>query len=132
MFFMSVDKPKLRVAPSAAELAAKQAAALQLLQLDAWTEEPSNPPSTGLTATITPTLQNTAEALEIPAPPKTSTRPWMTLDAAKPHPYHVVCSEALFQKMDFVWKRNGNKSLREWVLNVLETEANNMLKELGE
>jgi len=129
---MSVDKPKLRVAPSPTELAAKQAAALQLLQLDAWTEEPANPPSTGLAATTTPTPQSTAEALEPLASPKTPTRPWESPDAAKPHPYHVVCSEALFQKMDFVWKRNGNKSLREWVLHVLETQANTTLKELGE
>jgi len=129
---MSVNKPKLRAAPSPTELAAKQAAALQLLQLDAWTEEPSNPPPTGVVAPVTKTPENTAETLAAPTPAKTPARPWEAADAAKSHPYHVVCSEALFQKMDFVWKRNGNKSLREWVLHTLETEVNQTLKDLGE
>ena len=43
-------------------------------------------------------------------------KPWDVPDSntkgSNQHPYHIVLSERVYQKMDFLWKRNGYRSLR--------------------
>jgi hypothetical protein len=127
----SKSKPKLRRAPPLATLAEQQDAAQRLLLLDKWTEEPNNPPPTGLAATLVapepPAAPSKSKA--VPVPPK---KPWEQPGVEAPHPYHLICTERLFQKIDFVWKRLGNKSMREWVLTTLEGAADKELKQMGE
>ncbi len=122
---MQPAKPKLKTAPSPEALAEKQIATERLLKLGEWVDEPNNQKPT-----------NPANAQKSPAvvvvTPVMPDKPWKVPGADKAHPYNIVCTEALFQKMDFVWKRNNNKSLREWVLKTLESEANRALEALGE
>ena len=138
------SKPKLRMAPSMEALTEQQQAAARLLALDKWTEEPNNPPATGPAANIVPVVITEPAApvppvvIEQPAPARViapkqpASKPWEGGAAAAPHPYHTVMSEGLFQKIDFVWKRKGYKSMKEWVIETLEHEANKSLKGLGE
>ena len=121
------NKPKLRMAPSATTLSEQQEAAARLLKLDSWTEEPSNPP-----IAITGAVAASDVPAIPPVLPEPIGKPWERPGSDASHPYHLVCSEGLFQKIDFVWKRNGNKSMREWVLATLEAEANAALKKMGE
>lgn len=118
---MKLDKPKMRLAPSLEAPNEKREAAERLLRLDAWTAVPGNLASDATVSLSTPTAP-------APEPPRVPLRPWEAPGADKAHPYHIVCSEALFQKMDFVWKRSGNKSLREWVLAALEREVDEALQ----
>lgn len=119
---MQSAKPKLKTAPSPETLAEKQIATERLLKLADWVDEPNTQKPT--------TLTNAPESPSVA--PTMPDKPWRAPGADKAHPYNIVCTEALFQKMDFVWKRNNNKSLREWVLKTLESEVNKALKELGE
>lgn len=125
------SKPKLRMAPPPAALAEQQDAATRLLLLDKWTEEPNNPPPTGLAATLVAPEQPVPTPIA-PVKPKVPLKPWELPGGDAPHPYHVVCTEKMFQKMDFVWKRLGNKSMREWVLATLEAAADKEIKRMGE
>lgn len=117
---MASDKPKMRMPPTPAELTQRQEAANRLLQLDDWTAEPGQLAGDRTATATTPP----------PEPAKAPGRPWETPGSDKAHPYHIVCSEALFQKMDFVWKRSGSKSMREWVLTILQREADEALRRL--
>lgn len=121
-------KPKLRM-PPVLDPAARLAA------LADWTNEPANPPPVGPAATIVvpPTLvQEQTPAPVQPIARETPAKPWALPDAVAPHPYHTVMSEGLFQKIDFIWKRAGHKSMKAWVLEVLEREADAALKDMGE
>lgn len=124
------SKPKLRMAPPPSVLADQQDAAKRLLLLDKWTEIPLEPPPSGLAATIALPIESAAPVANPKAPPEPPKKPWETPSADAMHPYHLVCPERLFQKIDFVWKRKGHKSMREWVLQTLEAEANKALKAL--
>ena len=64
-----------------------------------------------------------------PEPPK---KPWQAPSPDQMHPYHVVMTERLYQKIDYAWKRGGYKSAKEFVLMSLEAAANEALKKLGE
>jgi hypothetical protein len=67
-----------------------------------------------------------------PAAAERAKRPWEVPSANETHPYHVVLTERLFQKMDFVWKRGDYRSAREFVLVALEKAADQALRDLGE
>lgn len=129
-------KPKLRMAPSSQILADQQAAAYRLLMLDAWTDTPSEPPPAEVAATVVAPHSQAAEPhSETPAPVrvvKPELKPWESDDAARAHPYHLVMNEGLFQKLDFVWKRAGYKSMRELVLQTLEAMADKDIKKLSQ
>ena len=111
---MKQSKPKLQMAPSPKEMNDHQAATTRLIALDSWTNEPVK---------NIPTRPNHIQ--EAP------TKAWEQANSSAPHPYHFVASERLFQKIDFVWKRNGYKSMKEWVLMVLEAEADDQLDKLN-
>lgn len=135
-------KIKLRRAPSQQILHEQQLAANKLLNLsslDGWTTEPNQPPAQALSSIA----DNASPAATEPSPvdpPKPAApvvaaapqRPWQAAPAEAVHPYHVVLSERLFQKIDWSWKRLGYRSQREFVLQALEQAANKALKELGE
>lgn len=128
-------KPKLRMPPSQASLLEQQEAANRLLKLEAWTEEPSNPPPSALAASTAPVAEEPAVEPVVQAPvvavqPAKVLFPWEGDKSNLSHPYHVIFSERLFQKVDYLWKRNGYKSMREWVLLKLEAECDKELKAL--
>lgn len=129
-----MQKPKLRLTPPPVVGPKESIEALE--KLDQWTEEPSNPPpSKPVEAPKKPRKAPTpkeppAKAPEpAPEPPK---KPWEIPSVDATHPYHVILTERLYQKLDFVWKRGGYKSMRELVLFTLEAQADAKLKELGE
>lgn len=132
---MTQTKLRLRMPPSPEALNDQQSAAARLLKLDKWTEEPLNPPPSGVAASIVLPLEASLAGSEsvTKAKPALEARkmPWELPGSDAPHPYHIVSSEGLFQKMDYVWKRNGSRSMRMWVLSVLEAEADRQLKQLG-
>lgn len=108
----------------------------RLAMLAEWSEEPANPPPSGpAVEKIAPAVA--AEQAQQPAPVRAikkekAEKAWDGPAAMAPHPYHLVLNEGLFQKMDFVWKRAGHKSMREWAIKTLEHEANKALKGMGE
>lgn len=129
----SKTKPKLRMPPSQANLLEQQEAANRLLKLDAWTEEPSNPPPSALAASTAsvakePSIEPVAQTSTVVARPDAVLFPWEGERSNLSHPYHIIFSERLFQKVDYLWKRNGFKSMREWVLAKLEAECDKELK----
>lgn len=67
-----------------------------------------------------------------PAPPPAPVKPWLVPSPDATHAYYVVMPKRLQQKLDFVWKRKGYKSAKEFVLLSLENAANAALLELGE
>ena len=117
-------KHKLRMAPTATALSEQQEAAARLLKLESWTEQPNNPPATGPAAILA------TVAAQLPAP--VPLKQWEGLNADAPHPYHLIMTERLFQKIDYVWKRKGYKSMKEWMLQTMEAEAGEQLKNMGE
>lgn len=187
------DRPKPRLAPAAAAVAATQQDAVARLQaLDSWTEIPSNLPAPAAAvappaaaAPVQPVLpQETPapvvvdpvenpeparvvsetpaaapvaapQAVETPVQPDTPAespealaarftppppppppaerpqRPWEIPGPKETHPYHTIMSERLFQKIDYAWKRSGNRSAKEFVLNALEKAADQALRDLG-
>ena len=130
---LSKPKPKLRMAPSQASLLELQEAANRLLKLEAWTEEPSNPPPSALAASTAPVtdaivVEPVVQAPVVVAQPVKVLFPWEGERSNLSHPYHIIFSERLFQKVDYLWKRNGFKSMREWVLAKLEAECDKELK----
>jgi hypothetical protein len=140
---MSQPKPKLRMAPAPDVLAIQQAAAVeQLLKLDTWTEEPGNPPASlpgpppakreRKSATVGSTSIKSDLAPVPEQQPEPIKRPWEIPSPEAVHPYHIVLPERLFQKMDYVWKRQGCKSAREFVMQVIDRACNHALQELGE
>ena len=126
-------KLKLRMAPT---LVSIEDPLQRLAALAEWTEVPSNPPPTGPAAELIAPAAALQQAQQ-PAPVQASKKEkaekaWDGPAAMAPHPYHLVLNEGLFQKMDFVWKRAGHKSMREWAIKTLEHEANKALKGMGE
>jgi len=69
---------------------------------------------------------------EPPPPPPVPKKPWEVPPPEQTHPYHVILSEQLFQKIDFVWKRKGYKSAKEFVVKAIGEHADQLLKEMGE
>ena len=150
---MSNNKPRLRPAPSAEALAHQQEAAARLLKLDEWTSEPLDPPASAVAPQPVMRVQAAEDlsmveaapadpALVVPAPlavgpgptpvtPGAQQKPWEVVSEDARHTYHIVCSERLFQKMDYVWKRQGYASMRAWVLKTLEECADQELKDMG-
>jgi hypothetical protein len=64
--------------------------------------------------------------------PEQPQKPWHAASADAVHPYHVILSERLYQKLDWVWKRKDFRSMRDLVMQTLEAEADKALKEMGE
>jgi len=128
---MSPSKPKLRKPPELSLLVERQEATERLLKLDDWTQEPNNPaPVAPGKAPKSPQAPRVPPAVvKPPEPPK---KPWELPSVDATHPYHIVLTERLFLKMDFVWKRKGYKSAREFVLQTLEATCEKALKDMGE
>jgi hypothetical protein len=80
----------------------------------------------------TPAVVAPPPKIKAKAAPEVAKKPWEIPDVTAVHPYYIICPERLFQKMDFLWKRDGSKSMKEWVIKTLEAEANKGLKALGE
>jgi hypothetical protein len=124
------DRPKPRLAPPAAAVAATQQDALDRLQkLDGWTGQPTNQQA------VVPPPQAPAETdatnRDAPAAAERPKRPWETPSSKETHPYHIILSESLYQKIDYVWKRNGDRSAKAFVLKALEDAANQALRDMG-
>ena len=76
-----------------------------------------------------------AEALEPVAttpPPEKPKKQWEEPSEKETHPYHIIMQERLFQKLDFVWKRQGSKSMKDYILKTLENQVEKELRDLGE
>ena len=126
------DKPKLRTTPTPETLAEKQAAAERLLKLSSWADTPNNlPTGSPLEA---PTAPLSPEV--VPSQPTRSKKPLKSWEEPgldkQSHFYNIVMNKSLFQKVDYVWKRENEKSMKSWILRVIEAEANKTLKDLGE
>lgn len=65
----------------------------------------------------------------VPERPK---KQWEEPGEKETHPYHVIMQERLFQKLDFVWKRQGSKSMKDYILKTLESQVEKELRDLGE
>jgi hypothetical protein len=109
---MTPPKHIIRLPPTPEMLARQQQSAADLIKLSAWSEEP--------------TAKTPFDSVE---PPK---KPWDIPNPESKHPYHVILPEGLFQQMSFIWKRLGHSSMREWMVFVLEEEADKALRRLGE
>ena len=121
-------KPSLKRAPAPAVLAKQQELAEKLLTLETWSEAPNKQPPEPAKPKKATTPKAPAEK-PAPEPPK---KPWQAPSVDAVHPYHVILSERLYQKLDWVWKRKGYKSMRELVLATLDAEADKALKAMGE
>lgn len=135
---MSSAKPKFRMAPPPEGLIAQQAAVQQQLdKLEPWSVAPVpviDPPEPA-PAKLKPLPKAKAppKAAEPPAPaPEPPKQPWQSVAPEATHPYYVIISEALFQKLDFAWKRTGQASMKTLVIKTLTDRADAILKELGE
>jgi hypothetical protein len=142
------NKFKLRTAPTPEVLAQRQRDAEALLQLDAWTEEPSRHPlQAGMDAFVAaagtggPPDARTLPGYPMPlpkarepvlAPPGKPVRPWRDADPAVVHPYNIQLPKPLQHKLDFVWKRQDCKSMKAFVVDALTREVDRILRELGE
>lgn len=89
-----------------------------------------------------PVPENAVAAPEIaPAPasaapvaaqqPEKPKMPWEIPNAAAAHPYNILFTEELFQKLTYVCTRTGHRSVREYVLRTLDRAARESLKQLG-
>lgn len=126
-----LPKLKLRPAPPLEVLESQQKSVETLLQLNAWTEEPSKQPLEAVSGVEAPTPLPAPRKARLDAPEKPN-RPWQGVDNGAVHSYNILLPKALQAKLDFVWKRKDCKSMREWVLEVLAREADKVLRELGE
>lgn len=124
---MSQPKPKLRMAPTPAALASQQEAAERLLRLDAWTQEPLNPPTSGFIGDALP-----MPAVGAPSPPAPVKRPWEVVADSAMHQYSFFMPKSLFLKADYCWKRTNCRSMKDFVSLAIEAYCAEKLKELGE
>lgn len=127
---MKSKSPKYRKAPTPEELELQQKRMADLLALEDWTKEPTLTPLERPREVFTPepTASPSTPPLEsVEAPLK----PW-DVSEKEMHPYHLIMSERLFQKIDFTWKRNGSRSMRAFVLETLEDAVDEYLKNIGE
>jgi len=132
--------PKLRMAPPPAARAALQATALEKLgnvqRLQAWSEEPLEPPTDAQIAGAAYTPQATAPkaapepARAAPATPAPALRPWEMVPADKIHPFSMHLPESTYLKADFCWKRTGYKSAKAFYVAAIEAFCAEKLSEL--
>lgn len=131
-------KPKLRLGPDPVQMAEQQKAAERLLQLEPWTEEPANQAASVLTPPPAPVQ---APAIPSAATPPSAVlqavfgppvRPWQGADPAVIHSYNIMMPKPLHHKVDWVWKRQGYKSMKAYVQAVLERDVDRALAEMGE
>jgi hypothetical protein len=114
-------KLQLRVDPPV--VAGQQELMDRLLKADEWTSEPENPPVEAPRAARKPKPEKKAE------PEK---KPWEVPSEEATHAYHIILPKRLFVKLDYVWKREGHRSAREYVIKALQKATDEGLKRLGE
>lgn len=72
------------------------------------------------------------ESTTPPSPTEKPKKQWEEPGEKETHPYHIIMQERLFQKLDFVWKRQGSKSMKDYILKTLESQVEKELRDLGE
>lgn len=139
-----LPRPKLRMAPAPGIRAAQQASALEKLgnvqRLQAWSEEPLEPPTDAQIAgqPYQPPQQASKPAPEpvqaapiptviTPAPAK---RPWEAVPEKQIHPFTMHLPESTYLKSDFCWKRTDYKSAKAFYVAAIEAFCAQKLKEI--
>jgi hypothetical protein len=111
-----------------------------LVALESWTEEPARDAASRLSSTptsaVAPSPAPISKPIEAQSPQVIGlgapVKPWKVPPSTHIHRFNFIGSEELFQKLDYVWKRNGWKSMSELINASLDQACNDHLRSMGE